>query len=106
MKRIKYLLLFVGTALFLAACGGGGNGGNGNGDQTGTLAITLDGVSSAPVVVSNASGNVVDETVADGDTFELAAGSYTVTAGEVEGYTAPGADSVTIAAGDTIGVTL
>ena len=34
MKRIKHLLLFVGTALFLAACGTGGNGGGVWSDDT------------------------------------------------------------------------
>ncbi len=105
MKRIKYLLLFVGTALFLAACGGGG-GGNGNGDQDGTLAIALSGVANAPVVVSNASGTVVDETVSDGDTFVLASGDYTVSGGAVDGYTTPGAQNVTVDAGGTTNVTL
>lgn len=103
MKRIRYLLLLVGMALFLAACGGG------SGVNNGALKITLDGVTQAPVVVTKDSDNskAVDENVTSGATYSnLAAGAYTVTAGAVTGFTTPAAQSVTIVKGKTTTVTL
>src|SRR5690625_4242753 len=100
MKTIRNLLLFVGTALFLAACGTGGNGG-GDGDQNGTLRFALSGVDSAAVEVFRGSDSVFDEVVEDGDTTTLAAGDYSVVAGAVAGYEAPAAVNVTVVAGQT-----
>src|SRR5690625_4699037 len=105
MKTIRNLLLFVGTALFLAACGTGGNGG-GDGDQNGTLRFALSGVDSAAVEVFRGSDSVFDEVVEDGDTTPLAAGDYSVVAGAVAGYEAPAAVNVTVVAGETVTATL
>src|SRR5690625_56398 len=106
MKRIKHLLLFVGTALFLAACGTGGNGGDNGGGQDGTLRFALNGVPSAAVEVLSGSDTVFDDTVENGDSTTLAAGSYSVRAGAVAGYNAPAAQNVTVVAGETVTVTL
>ena len=70
MKRIKHLLLFVGTALFLAACGTGGNGGDNGGGQDGTLRFALNGVPSAAIEVLSGSDTVFAETVEDGDSIK------------------------------------
>lgn len=106
MKRIRNLLLFVGTALFLAACGTTGDNGNGDGDQNGTLRFALNGVDSAAVEVFQGSTSVFAEDVEDGHTETLAAGNYSVVGGAVAGFDAPAAQSVTIVAGQTATVTL
>src|SRR5690625_2525856 len=106
MKRIKHLLLFVGTALFLAACGTGGNGGDNGGGQDGTLRFALNGVPSAAVEVLSGSDTVFDDTVENGDSTTLAAGNYTVRAGAVSGFDAPAAQDVTVVAGQTVTPTL
>src|SRR5690625_2353828 len=106
MKRIKHLLLFVGAALFLAACGTGGNGGDNGGGQDGTLRFALNGVPSAAVEVLSGSDTVFDETVENGDSTTLAAGSSAARAGAVSGYNAPAAQNVTVVAGQTVTATL
>src|SRR5690625_3061896 len=105
MKTIRNLLLFVGTALFLAACGTGGNGG-GDGDQIGTLRFALSGVDSAAVEVFRGSDSVFDEEVEDGDSTPLHAGDYSVVAGAVGRYKSPADVNVTVVAGETVTATL
>src|SRR5690625_200199 len=105
MKTIRNLLLFVGTALFLAACGTGGNGG-GDDAQEGTLRFALNGVDRAAVEVFSGDTSVFDDVVDDGDTTDLAAGDYRVVGGAVSGYNAPSAVNVTVVAGETVTATL
>lgn len=79
---------------------------------TPTSAVTQDvtinltgGVTSAPVTIKDASGAVVqgydNKTVTSGTVVNLPTGTYTVTAGNVNGYTAPAAATVVVSGAAT-----
>lgn len=105
MNRIKYLLLFVAAALFLAACSTTDNGQT-PGADTGSLKITVEGVASADVTVKKGSAEAWSGTVTGSTTRTLDVGTYTVTGAAASGYTAPSAQTVDVTKGGTAEVTL
>jgi len=70
-----------------------------------TQAVTINlagGVTSAPVIITNASGaSVYNNTVTSGTVVNLPAGTYTVTAGDVTGYTKPANATVVVGSAAT-----
>jgi len=94
MKFIKYLALLVATLAFLAACSTSTN----ETSNDGTLTVT---VNTPEVTVTVAGGDVNQTVTIDATrTWELPAGSYTVTASK-PGWTTPTAQTATITAGST-----
>lgn len=101
MRNLKYLVLLIATAMFLAACGGGtGNGGTTPPpDETGTLVIEVT-PNSAQVTVTDSEGAQVAQETGDFTVEDLDAGTYSVSA-TADGYLDYGPQSVNVPAGET-----
>ena len=70
------------------------------------VTVTVNGVESAPVVIADANGFVLQTiTVKGSQKVMLPTGTYTITGGAVNGYTSPASKTVVVGASDT-GVTL
>lgn len=95
----KLGMMALTGALALVACSQGGSPGGGTTNHT--LTINLSGVSSAPITITDSKGNVVsNDTVSSGAKKSLAAGTYTVTPGAVNGYTTPAAQTANLNTSD------
>lgn len=99
MNKLKYLVLFIGMALFLAACGGNGTNGDGNGPGTGTLAIDVT-PDEAEWTVTTGEGEEVQSGQGDMDIEDLEAGNYSITA-TADGYRDYGPNSFEVVADET-----
>ena len=108
MKFFKYLALLTATAAFLAACGTSDeNGDGGSTTSGGTLIVNVqDSVTGAAVtgdITVTQDGTTVDtaEGVSTKTWTGLAAGAYSVSVDNAEGYLASGAQTVNVTDGDT-----
>ncbi|WP_146009517.1 hypothetical protein [Deinococcus planocerae] len=102
MKRLQLSGAMLGLTVLLGACTGGPT----TPPTTHSLTLKLDGVTSAPVTVTNTTTNtqVFGGTLEGSKTFAgLKTGDvFRVEGGAVNGYTAPAAQSVTLSADKTV----
>ncbi|GMA14856.1 hypothetical protein E5F05_12795 [Deinococcus metallilatus] len=105
MKKRLSLSAMLGLTALLSAC----SGGDITPSTTHTLTVKLEGVTSAPVTVTNTTTNtqVFSGTLESGKTFSsLKAGDvFKVEGGTVNGFTAPNMQTVTLDADKTVTLT-